>query len=156
MLLEGMQSPPEVREKILESVYTPKARLELGLMLADKGFVSSSIDSSDGLAWCLHELSVASKVGFELNRIPVSAEARTFAAAHRLSPEELALYGGEEYELVVTVPPGKLDEVISLADTLGSRIMPIGKVVEGSRGIVLRTNGEERQLPVRGWEHFSG
>jgi len=155
ILLEGMQSPPEVRERILESVYTPRARLELGLMLAERRLVSSSIDSSDGLAWCLHELSLASKVGFELNRVPVSAEARAFAAANGLSPEELALYSGEEYELVLTMPPGKLDEAMSLTDTLGSKITPIGRVVERSRGIVLRINGEERQLPVKGWEHFS-
>ncbi|UCD72687.1 MAG: thiamine-monophosphate kinase, partial [Candidatus Bathyarchaeota archaeon] len=56
ILLERMKSPSEVRERILESIYMPRAQLELGLALAEMRLLSSSIDSSDGLAWCLHEL----------------------------------------------------------------------------------------------------
>jgi thiamine-monophosphate kinase len=156
ILLEGMEPPPETREKILESIYVPRAQLELGLELAERRLISSSIDSSDGLAWCLYELSLASDLGLEIDNIPISAEARRFAEAQGLSPEDLALYGGEEYELVMTVPKDRLDEAMSIVDQKGSRIIPIGRVVEPEKGIVLKTGRKEERLAVRGWEHFSG
>ncbi len=155
ILLEGMEAPAGIREKILQSVYTPKAQLKAGLMLAERKLASSSIDSSDGLVWCLHELSSASNIGFELERIPVSKEARTFADALHLSAEDLALYGGEEYELVLTIPAGKLGEAVGAAEMIGSNILPIGQVVEPSRGIVLKEGRSEKRLLIRGWEHFS-
>jgi thiamine-monophosphate kinase len=99
ILLEEMKSPSKVRGKILESIYMPRAQLEPGLALAEMRLLSSSIDSSDGLAWCLYELSLAGNVGFKLDDIPVSEEARIFAKAQGLDPRDLALYGGEEYEL---------------------------------------------------------
>jgi len=155
ILLEGMEPPLGVRENILRSVYMPKAQLRVGLMLAEKRLASASIDSSDGLAWCLHELSLASKIGFELDIIPVSAEARVFAEAQHLSPEDLALYGGEEYEIVLTVPSGKLEESVIAAEMIGSKILPIGRVVAPERGIVLKEGRSEKKLLIRGWEHFS-
>jgi thiamine-monophosphate kinase len=155
ILLQGMKPPPKVRKKILESVYMPKARLDIGLMLAENRLLSSSIDSSDGLSWCLHELSLASKVGFELDRVPVSAEAKVFAETHNLDPLDLALYGGEEYELVMTIPPKNLKEAMSIAEGKGLKIIPIGQAVDLETGLVLKNGGSWRHLPVRGWEHLS-
>ena len=77
----------------------PKARLKEGLALSRSGAVSASIDSSDGLAWSLHEIGKMSNVGFVVNSVPVSDEVRRFAEFNHLDPLELALYGGEEYEL---------------------------------------------------------
>ena len=155
ILLDGAKPPPGVREKILDSAYMPRARLELGLALVEEKLVSSSIDSSDGLAWCLYELSLASNVGFELDTVPVSKEAAIFARAQGLNPEDLALYGGEEYELVFTVPSEKLEEAMRTADRRGLGIIPIGRVVDSDRGIVLKTAEGVERLAVRGWEHFS-
>jgi thiamine-monophosphate kinase len=155
ILFQGMEPPPEVREKILESIYMPKAQLDLGLALAEKRLLSSSIDSSDGLSWCLHELSLASNVGLELDYIPISEEARIFAETHSLDPKDLALYGGEEYELVMTIPPKKLAEAVNVIEGKGLEIIPIGKVVDTKSGLVLKDDKTEKRLPVRGWEHFS-
>ena len=83
----------------------PKARLKEGLALGRSGAVSASIDSSDGLAWSLHEMGKMSDVGFQVSSVPVADEVRRFAEFNNLDPLELALYGGEEYELVVTVRP---------------------------------------------------
>jgi len=155
ILLEGVEPPQEVRVKILESIYMPRARLEHGIALAERRLISSSIDSSDGLAWSLYELSLASNVGFEIDSLPVSEEARIFAEAQGLNPEDLALYGGEEYELVLTIPAEKLGEAMSVAEEKGSKIIPLGRVVESEGGIVLKTGEEEKRLAIKGWEHFS-
>ena len=76
-----------------------------GLALGGSGVVSASMDSSDGLAWSLHELAHSSNVGFELDKVPVAPEVKRFAELNSLDASELALYGGEEYELVLTVKP---------------------------------------------------
>ncbi len=155
ILLEGVEPPPGVREKILSSIYMPRARLELGVALVEERVVSSSIDSSDGLAWCLHELSAASDVGFELDSIPVSEEASIFGKAQGLDPEELALYGGEEYELVLTIPPKKLGQAMRVAEGKDSRIAPVGRVVDLKRGVILKSGEKEKEVASKGWEHFS-
>jgi thiamine-monophosphate kinase len=105
LLTKGCEVPKEVREVLLDSVFMPKARLKEGLALAGSGAVTSSIDSSDGLAWSLHELSRMSGVGFVLDTVPLADEAKRFAECCGADGLELALYGGEEYELVVTVKP---------------------------------------------------
>jgi thiamine-monophosphate kinase len=89
---------------LVRSVTHPRARLNAGLRLANSEMVNSSIDSSDGLAWSLHEIARVSKVRMLLDRVPVAPEVRTFADQQGLNPQRLALYGGEEYELIVTIP----------------------------------------------------
>ena len=107
LLDECHASPPQLRDVLVDAVYNPKARLREGLALRGYDYVSASIDSSDGLAWSIHELARMSKVGFSVDTLPVASEAQQFAAQNGLDPAELALYGGEEYELVLTVKPDK-------------------------------------------------
>ncbi|MEM2568080.1 MAG: thiamine-phosphate kinase, partial [Candidatus Bathyarchaeia archaeon] len=105
ILLENCEAPKDIRGSLLEAVYMPKARLKEGLALSTTRAVTSAIDSSDGLAWSLHELSKASSVGFLIEDVPVAHEAVKFAEINNLDPLDLALYGGEEYELVLTIKP---------------------------------------------------
>ena len=66
LLLNDCKAPEVLGKRLLESVFLPKAHLAEGLALADCGAVSASMDSSDGLAWSLHELGRLSNVGFLL------------------------------------------------------------------------------------------
>ena len=104
ILMDGL-SAPEIRDVLVDSVLMPNARVQEGVALAQSKAATASIDSSDGLAWSLHELSRASNVGFRLDDVPVAAEVERFAEIHGFDSLELALYGGEEYELLVTVKP---------------------------------------------------
>ena len=105
----------------------PKAQLAEGLALAESGAVSASMDSSDGLAWSLHELGRLSNVGFCLNNVPVAPEAAEFAELNGLDASELALYGGEEYELVLTVKPDKVGIAKAAVEAVGGQLIQIGK-----------------------------
>jgi len=105
ILLEGALASEELKKALTEAVLMPKARLREGLALAKTGALTASIDSSDGLAWSLYELSDASNVGFIIDNLPIAPEAYEFAENLDLDPLELGLYGGEEYELIVTVKP---------------------------------------------------
>jgi thiamine-monophosphate kinase len=144
-----------MRDVLAGAVFMPKARLREGLALQRSGAVTSSIDSSDGLAWCLHELSVQSKVGFAVSALPVADEVRRFAEFNGLDPCELALYGGEEYELVLTVNPKMWMEAEAAVESVGGKLLPIGKATRDKQ-VVLDVDGVKRVVETRGYEHFKG
>jgi len=148
VLLQKFSVESRLKKTLVEAVLMPHARLEEGLALARTGAVTASIDSSDGLAWSLCEISKASDVGFLIDEIPIAEEAKEFAERHGLSPFELCFYGGEEYELVVTVNP-KLWEKARKAVSL----IRIGMVTK-ERTLVLEKEGERIPIEPRGWEHF--
>ena len=153
LLLDGYVASKELREVLLSSVCMPKARLPEGRALCRSGSVTASIDSSDGLAWSLHELAQMSGVGFVVNCVPVADEVRCFAEFNGLDPLELALYGGEEYELVVTVKPKRWAVAETAVEAAGGRLLPIGKVTRDKQ-MLLDVDGEKRMVEARGWEHF--
>ena len=153
LLLDGYAASKDLREVLLRSVCMPKARLSEGLALCGSGAVSASIDSSDGLAWSLHELARMSGVGFLVNSVPVADEVRCFAEFNGLDPLELALYGGEEYELVITVKPKRWAVAETAVEAVGGRLLPIGKVTRDKQ-MLLDVDGEKHVIEARGWEHF--
>jgi len=153
ILLDGFKAPQKIRRTLVESVLMPHARLKEGLALSRTRAVTASIDSSDGLAWSLHEIVKASHVGFLIDKLPVAKEVETFAEINELDPLELTLYGGEEYELVLTVKPRLWDKAEKAVEKVGGKLLPIGKVT-AERRVLLEINGERRVIEPRGWEHF--
>ena len=153
LLLDGFAASKELRDVLLSSVCMPKARLREGLALCDSRVVSASVDSSDGLAWSLHELARMSDVGFVVNSVPVADEVRRFAEFNGLDALELALYGGEEYELVVTVKPKGWIDAETAVEAVGGCLLPIGKVTRNRR-VLVDIDGEKCLVEARGWEHF--
>jgi thiamine-monophosphate kinase len=153
VLLDGYAASTELREVLLSSVCMPVARLKEGLALGGSGAVSASMDSSDGLAWSLHELARLSGVGFLVNSLPVAHEVKCFAEFNQLDASELTLYGGEEYELVVTVKPRRWVAAEKAVASAGGCLLPIGKATR-DRQVLLDVDGEKRAVEARGWEHF--
>ncbi|MEM2440189.1 MAG: thiamine-phosphate kinase [Candidatus Bathyarchaeia archaeon] len=153
ILLENLKAPKGLRDALIEAVLMPKARLNEGLALGASGAVTAAMDSSDGLAWSLHEIAKASGVGFVIDNVPVAAEAVKFAELNGLDPIELALYGGEEYELVLTIKPGLWDRAEEAVKQVGGILIKIGRVVAQKR-VVLAVKGEKGVIKPRGWEHF--
>jgi thiamine-monophosphate kinase len=148
ILLQKFSAESKLKKILVDAVLMPHARLKEGLALAQTGAATASIDSSDGLAWSLHEISKASNVGFLIDKIPIAEEAKRFAEKHDLSPVELCFYGGEEYELVVTIKPESWEEAKRAAS-----LIKIGLVTE-EKTLVLEEEGERIPIEPRGWEHF--
>jgi len=146
-------SAPEDSEELVDSVLMPKARVQEGLALAQSKAATASIDSSDGLAWSLHELSRASNVGFRLDKLPIAPEAERFAEFHGFDSVELALYGGEEYELVVTIKSKLWQEAKKAVENAGGKLIKLGRVTE-EKQLLLQTDGKLVSIEARGWEHF--
>ncbi|MEM0096650.1 MAG: thiamine-phosphate kinase [Candidatus Bathyarchaeia archaeon] len=153
ILLKKCKVPRNARSVLLEAVLMPKARLNEGLALGASGAVTAAIDSSDGLAWSLYEIARASGVGFIIDNVPIAPEAIRFAKLNGLDPLELALYGGEEYELVLTVKPELWDRAEDAVKRVGGTLIKIGEVVAKKR-ILLELDGVKSVIAPRGWEHF--
>ncbi len=136
--------------KLAQAVLHPKARLGEGVALAQTRMVTSSIDSSDGLAWSLHELARASNVGIHLDMVPVSTEAKQFRDGSKISPVDLSLYGGEEYELVMTIRQGSSERVKRHVPGL----LVIGTVHQRPWKVTANIGGRTVEVEARGWEHF--
>ncbi|MFQ6065405.1 MAG: thiamine-phosphate kinase [Candidatus Bathyarchaeia archaeon] len=153
ILMENLSAPPKVRKELVHAVFMPHARLKEGLALAETKAVTASIDSSDGLAWSLHEISRASNVGFIIDNLPVASEVVEFAEIHNLDPIELSLYGGEEYELVVTVKQQLWGEAERAVRRIGGSLIEIGRATE-EKHLLLKSEGEMIPIEARGWEHF--
>ena len=153
ILLEKFSAPPKIREELVNSVLTPHARLREGLALAQTRVATASIDSSDGLAWSLHEISLASKVGFLIEDLPIAQEAKKFAKIHGLDSIEMTLYGGEEYELVVTIQPKLWQDAKKAVENVGGSLIKIGMVTK-EKTLLLKTVEKTVSIEARGWEHF--
>ncbi len=152
ILMNGL-SAPEIRGELVASVLMPKARVKEGMILAQSQATTASIDSSDGLAWSLHEISRASNVGFHLDKLPIAPEVERFAKIHGFDPVELALYGGEEYELLVTIKPKLWQEAKKVVENVGGSLIKMGLVTE-EKQLRLQTDGKLVSIEARGWEHF--
>lgn len=128
----------------------PTPRLAAGALLARRGVASAMIDVSDGLLQDLGHLCAASGVGaaIELARVPCSA-------AVRRAGMELALAGGEDYELLFTVPPRREAALRRAASGLGCPITRIGECTR-DRGVrVVDADGRHVAIAAAGFDHFS-
>lgn len=152
ILMDGL-SAPKIRGELVDSVLMPKARVKEGMILAQSQAATASIDISDGLAWSLHEISRASNVGFHIDKLPIAPEAERFAKIHGFDPVELALYGGEEYELLVTIKPRLWQKAKKAVETVGGSLIKLGRVTE-EKQLLLKTDGKPVSIEARGWEHF--
>ena len=118
--------------------------------LQKQGVVPSSMISiSDGLASELKYLAEASGVGVRVyeDRLPIDYETAAMAEEFGLNVTTVALNGGDDYELLFTIPLGQMDQV---KDIEGLRI--IGHITEPSLGACLvARDGTELELVAQGW-----
>jgi thiamine-monophosphate kinase len=132
-----------------------EARVATARALSEVGIVHAMIDLSDGLSGDLRHLCTASGVGalIQEDQIPIHENARRWARETQTDPLSWALNGGEDYELLLALPPARVHEARGL--TAPVPLTPIGKVLPGSEGILLAcSNGERRPLEPRAWDHF--
>ena len=140
-------------KKLLRKHFYPQPRLELGQWLAKNGRATAMIDTSDGLSTDLMHLCEASEVGAKLwaTKIPkviVPDDVRKLG----LDPLRLALDGGDDYELLFTVPKS-LERYLPRA-VRGVPITVIGEITREKRNLLIDETGRAAALPARGWDPF--
>ncbi len=139
---------------------TPTPRFAVGRSLSTKKWATSAIDISDGLSSEIRHLCEESGVGAEIHEeaIPYSDALIHFCDENQLDPLDFALNGGEDYELLFTVPLSKISEVLQkLPGETGVTVKSIGRMVPKSKGITL-INRKGQRVPVeaKGYDHFGG
>lgn len=151
ILLHGLKASPEFVKKCKKSVFLPKPRLEFGVKAAR--YFTSSMDSSDGLSITLNDMSKLSKKRFVITRLPTGKDVEEFAEKKGISLTDLVFCGGEEYEIVATVPKNNLGAVKKIAGNLGVPLFEIGHVTRG-KNVVLLKDKQETALKRCGWVHL--
>jgi len=154
-MLEAGRTPPET---IRSALLTPEPELELGPVLARTGLVEAMIDLSDGLARDAARLARESGLAavLEPERIPVARGVARAAGEMGLDPAGLALYGGEEYGLLLACPARvEADLSAMVEEETGRGLIRVGRLEKG-QGLYGRTGRTKEPLEQRWFEHFSG
>ena len=152
ILMDGARSEPAFRKRAVGSVLYPTPNLKLGLAISK--FLTSSIDSSDGLSRSVHQLVEQSKVGFEIESVPKASGLVGFARANGEDHERLALVGGEEYLIVGTVKKEHFERARRAALRSGGDLLRVGTVTSKRKVVMVRA-GKKESIPDEGWTHLS-
>jgi thiamine-monophosphate kinase len=156
MLLEGRQFEAATAQALRRAHQQPVPRVAEGRVLVEAG-VRAAMDVSDGLVGDLEKMCIASGVGarLRLGVVPVIPEARVAFPDRCL---EMALHGGEDYELLFTAPPAMMEAALEALRAAGlTPATVVGEIVaEPVRKVVLvNVDGQERVAEKGGWDHFA-
>jgi thiamine-monophosphate kinase len=137
--------------ELLRRFEYPTPRIEFGI--AARGIASAAMDLSDGLAGDLPKLAAAGGLGatVDVERLPLSGALRATA-----SPEQSrswALGAGDDYELLLAVPPERFDALAARAGQLNLRLTAIGELRRGN-AVTWTSHGAEFTPSVQGFDHF--
>jgi thiamine-monophosphate kinase len=138
----------KVDERQFARHFYPEPRVRLGRMLRERKLATAMIDTSDGLSTDLAHICEESGVGAEIDASSIPS-ARV-GQPPRSVDLDLALHGGEDYELLFTVS-ARAHVPRTLA---GIALTEIGRITSSRKIILRRMDGKTEPLKPRGWEHF--
>ena len=151
MLTNQLQFAPEATTYLRDAFVHPWPRIAEGQLLVEQG-VKTAIDISDGLFSDLKQVCKASRVSarVEIDRVPISPIVKANFGDRVL---ELALSGGEDYELLFT---GSVKVIDRVKEAASCPVTVIGEIIAGKAGEVnlVDINGNPFHLHKEGWEHF--
>lgn len=132
----------------------PEPRVGWGIVLGDEKLATSMIDISDGLSSDLNHLCSASGVGalIDSSLLPIDSQVTELCGRRALDPLQLALHGGEDFELLFTVNPADVAKLPRRVD--GTQITRIGEITSQSEGVQIREGARIWDLNPGGWKHF--
>jgi thiamine-monophosphate kinase len=150
---------PDIQPELADHAYPigrllkPEPRTDIVNFLREADITPTSmIDISDGLSSELLHICRRSEVGCVIydDKIPVHADTKAAAEELHLSPVTCSLSGGEDYELLFTIPQSDFEKVSANAD-----IAIIGYITEAEKGALLQTKaGPSFKITAQGWNAF--
>jgi len=140
------------RDPHLRKHLYPQPRLAVGTWLAERRLASAMLDLSDGLSTDLPRLCQASAVGarLEAQRIPCPRISKVHA--RKFDPLSLALHGGDDYELLFTVPLKNISQIPRRI--VGVPVTLIGHITREKQILLVAENRNKSPLPQKGWDPF--
>jgi thiamine-monophosphate kinase len=152
MLQKNLKFAPKYAKQLRQAHLLPNPRVSEGQLLVENG-VKCGMDVSDGLIGDLAHICAESKVGARINvdLVPVSPAA---AACFGELGLEMALTGGEDYELLFTAGTQIMNKVIK---AMPCPVMVVGEITAENTGKVklVDNSGKPFRIKKTGWDHFS-
>jgi thiamine-monophosphate kinase len=132
----------------------PEARVGWGIVLGEERLATAMIDLSDGLSSDLNRLCTASNVGALIDSalLPIDDRVTELCGRRALDPLQLALHGGEDFELLFTVKPENVARLPKRVD--GVEIKRIGEITDSGKGVRVSEGVRVWELKPGGWVHF--
>ncbi len=142
-------------ENAIKNLLEVHPRVKEGITLSKTKAVTTCMDISDGLASSIHQLSLLNEVGFQLDfdQIPVSNETKAISEKLEITIEELALYFGGDYELLITLDKEGVEGAKNALSDAGAKLTLIGEVIKDNKNMLIK-DGVSTLLENRGYEHF--
>jgi thiamine-monophosphate kinase len=156
ILRRGLALDSELHKALSQAHLDPQPQLRAGRILARQKLATALIDLSDGVATDLGHVCRASGVGARIPAAtaPVSPRVKTLAAQLGLDPLDLALKGGEDYQLLFTSPAAQAPALFQAFAQAGlPPPLPLGEIVPGA-GVWLETAAGEKDISGQGFDHF--
>ena len=144
-------------EGLVTKHLSPCPRVELGQAIAKHHWATAMIDVSDGLLIDTSHLLEEGGVGARIweGRIPLSRLYQRWIRSFSKDPLQLALSGGEDYELLFTAPPKMRNRISSLARAHKIPVTRIGEILHKKEGFhIVRKDGKDYSPSRLGFEHF--
>jgi len=140
---------------LMDRLQRPEPRIAAGIALRE--LASAAIDISDGLAADLGHLLEADRLGahVDLSRLPLSNAFRTLMPSAALD-WDLAVAGGDDYELCFTVPASREAELKKRTVSFGCACTAIGEIVADPGLVLTAPDGSRYPLTHAGYDHFAG
>src|SRR5690349_422575 len=132
----------------------PEPRVGWGIVLGEEKLATAMIDISDGLSSDLNHVCSASGVGalIESGLLPIDHLVVELCGRRALDPLQLALHGGEDFELMFTVRPDDVSRLPRKVD--GTQITRIGQITNENEGVRISEGARVWELNPGGWKHF--
>ena len=157
IFLESPQVQPDLEgeQYVIGKLLKPEARKDIVTFLSDAGIKPTAMmDISDGLSSEILHICKQSQLGCVLyeEKIPVAEATRLAAYKFEIDPTACALSGGEDYELLFTLPAADYDKLV-----LNEQISVIGYMTEAEQGArIITKGGSTHPLTAQGWNHMKG
>jgi thiamine-monophosphate kinase len=153
----GVSRAERVNKDLLMVHRRPQPRVFAGQAAAATGKVRAAMDISDGLLGDLKKFCAASNVGarIETAALPVADEMRYASDLIRKDYRQVALEGGEDYELLFAVPPADVDAVRAAVEETGTPVTVIGEIVKTGLHVIAPDGQGELPAEGEGWDHFA-
>jgi len=152
----GLARAEKMASELVQAHRRPQPRIVAARAAAQTGKAHAAMDLSDGLAGDLQKLCAASHVGARLDTaaLPLSEALCQCAADLGLNAIDLALDGGEDYELLLAVAPADVEAVRAAIASAGIPVSLVGEIVKSGFRILAPDGQDDLPTERRGWDHF--
>ncbi|MHA2042786.1 MAG: thiamine-phosphate kinase, partial [Candidatus Thorarchaeota archaeon] len=153
VLLNGKKADDDLRSKAIGAAYRPDIHFGFVSALAEKGVISASMDSSDGLGITLNTMAAQSGLSFLIENLPTAKGVAQFSKELSIPEWKLVMKGGEEFILVLTIPEAHWDDAYKIARKMHVPLKRIGYASPGE-GVFHKTSEGLHEISAVGYDNF--